>query len=151
MVWGVSKGYLVKWLRNSNTGLGLLEGNPNAGIHHDNNSIQFVGGAFAQAHRGGTFYSGSRGGAFTLGNVEIYGGDVTPTTPDDGYSHNLSIVQTQDHEVQHTYQYQDLGLAFLPDYLKYGVQSPNNPFEQAADRGARGGSPYPYDLMPKGN
>ncbi len=65
-----------------NTALGWLEGNPNARIKFGSNSIQFVGGGLAQAKQGGTFHSGPRGDAFTLGNVQIYGGDVTPSKPD---------------------------------------------------------------------
>lgn len=122
----------------ANVGLGALAGNENAGIQFGDNAIQFVGGAFGQ---GGTLGWGGEG-AVTLGNTQLYAGNVTPDTPTNGYDGG-TVVRTGDHEEGHTYQYQRDGVLFFPQYLPQGVQNPANPYEQAADAGARGGSPYP--------
>lgn len=123
----------------ANVVAGALSGNENAAIRIDDNAIQFVGGAFGQGSNA-IGYGGD--GAVTIGNTQLYAGSVTPDSPTRGYDNGPSI-RTGDHEEGHTYQYQDRGVGFLPDYLSNGLQNGANPFEQAADAGARGGNPIP--------
>lgn len=59
------------------------------------------------------------------------------------YAHGL--VWLADHERAHTYQYEALGVLFLPLYLLSGGVSASNRFEQAADRYAQTGAGWwPY-------
>ena len=135
-----------------NMGMGLLAGN-DVKLRFEDNSIQFIGGGIGQARDGRLIFGGS--GAVTLGNVQLYAGSIEPGTDDTGYSgskyrdfNRINVIRTGDHEQSHTYQYQNLGLAFLPLYLLNGFQSGANSFEAAADRGGRGGSPYPDYVLP---
>jgi hypothetical protein len=128
-----------------NSGLGGYRGNHSA-IRFGDNSIQFIGGAFGQDPHTGNLTWGGRG-AITFGNVQIYAGDVTPDTLDSGYINSHVLVRTGDHEEGHTYQYERLGLLFPAFYFgSGGLQSSANPYERAADYGARGGNPIPDRL-----
>ena len=106
------------------------------------NAIQFLGVPFG-------------GGALTLGNVENYFGNASPSRVWPTYEANnanwsmgasYDSVALGGHEVEHTYQAEKLGPFFLPVYLyqgiagsiKNGVFTLNpvnqyNPMEHAAD------------------
>ena len=59
--------------------------------------------------------------------------------------HAHEHVWLADHERAHTYQYEVLGVLFLPLYLLSGGISARNRFEQAADRYAKTGAGWwPY-------
>ena len=94
------------------------------------------------------------GGAMVLGNVMLntwhslevrvptYAARARtprgPLPPED-------YVLLADHERAHTYQYEALGVLFLPLYLLGGGPTARNPFEHAADRYARTGRGWwPY-------
>ena len=63
----------------------------------------------------------------------------------DDASHGHGQVWLADHERAHTYQYEVLGVLFLPLYLLSGGVSAGNRFEQAADRYAQTGAGWwPY-------
>ncbi len=102
------------------------------------------------------------GGALVLGNVIL---NTLPTldvrvptyaarAAIDGYSGGAHAddakrvhgqVWLADHERAHTYQYEALGVLFLPLYLLSGGISARNRFEQAADRYAQTGAGWwPY-------
>lgn len=140
-----------------NAGIGLLRGN-DVDIDVKGNAIQFTGGGIGQDTESLIGIRLGGNGAITLRNVELYAGSVTPDSFSKGYGSNqpgyepfndIAEILTAVHEQSHTYQYQYLGLAFLPLYLANGFQSNTNPFETAADRGGRGGSPYPDYVFPK--
>ncbi len=124
----------------ANIGVGALRGN-SVSIKINDNAIQFIGGGIGQDRNGKISLGGS--GAITIGNSQIYSGSTNPDSPDRGYINSNNLVTTGDHEEGHTYQYQRYGLLFPLFYLKYGLQSPRNPFEIGADFGARGGNPVP--------
>ncbi|TGG89387.1 hypothetical protein E4656_20015 [Natronospirillum operosum] len=73
--------------------------------------------------------------AVTLGNVISYGSEESPENFGvyDDPEVNLGL-----HEEAHTYQYQVLGVFFLPSYLHQGGIDRNNPYEQAAQEYGKG-------------
>ncbi len=88
------------------------------------------------------------GGAMVLGNVILNTlPDLDVRVPtyaaralrrrDAGLVPAQDHVLLADHERAHTYQYEALGLLFLPLYLLGGGPVAGNPFERAADRYAR--------------
>ena len=108
---------------------GLLPGVNMPTISFGNNAIQF------ENHPLMMF------GAITLGNTISYAKDYGP---DSVYSSYGRETQTGLHEKGHTYQYQLLGPLFLPMYISSGGVSARNPWEQAADNFALGGSWMPW-------
>jgi len=68
--------------------------------------------------------------AITFGNTVNYGEGVTPSSD---RSYNDPDVKYGPHEQAHTYQWQMLGIFFLPAYVRSGnIASTENPYEQAA-------------------
>jgi hypothetical protein len=88
------------------------------GFQLGNNGIQLVGLPFGESS------------AITFGNTELFFGNSGPET-DRAYGE--SGVQYGPHEEGHTYQYQTLGIFFLPAYFLSGHPfSLDNPFESGA-------------------
>jgi hypothetical protein len=116
-----SLGYLLSKLR---------DGHPRLFV--GNNAVQFTNNALI-------FHSS----ALVLGNVIVYGYDADPECCG---TYGDECVQLGRHEQAHTYQYQVLGLFFIPVYLLLmNLRQPLlNPFERAAQRfGAGQGSWWP--------
>ncbi|MER3448160.1 MAG: hypothetical protein C4291_15670, partial [Candidatus Dadabacteria bacterium] len=98
------------------------------GFQPGNNAIQLVGVPFGS-------------GAITLGNIQIYFGN---TTPGSFNSYGNPNVNVGFHEQGHTYQYQALGVFFLPAYFLSGHPfTLNNPFEAGAQNYAAQYGPRP--------
>lgn len=96
-------------------------------VSFDNNAIQFENHPLMF-------------GAVTLGNAISYSSTLGPSDYSSVYGRRT---QTGLHEMGHTYQYQLLGPFFLPIYFMSGGVSAANPWEQAADNYATGGSWLP--------
>ena len=107
---------------------GMLPGVSMPTISFGNNAIQF------EDHPLMTF------GAITFGNTVSYANGFGPNKNYDSYGRETN---TGLHEKAHTYQYQLLGPLFLPIYFSSGGISARNPWEQAADNFALGGSWMP--------
>ncbi|MEM6405557.1 MAG: hypothetical protein AAF669_03030 [Pseudomonadota bacterium] len=110
--------------------LGWLQGT-NPTISVGNNAIQFQNNPITQ-----------NGAAFTLGNTVHYS---EQSYPDKMGAYGNPDVNVGLHEAAHTYQYQVLGILFLPVYLILGGANKNNRLEQAAQRYAtHEGSWWPW-------
>ncbi len=96
-----------------------------------NNAVQFIGnaGVFARS-------------ALVMGNVIIYGRNAYPGQCG---VYGDACVQLGRHEQAHTFQYQVLGVLFIPVYLIAATRGvDHNPFEIAAQRfGSGQGSWWP--------
>ncbi|MFA5688234.1 MAG: DUF6531 domain-containing protein [Kiritimatiellales bacterium] len=136
--WDISLDIVGKTWTSPNTAIGLLWGGigyavgllPGVNmptISFENNAIQFKNHPLMF-------------GAITFGNSISYASDFGPDSFSAAYGR---WTQTGLHEMGHTYQYQLLGPLFLPIYLFSGGVSAGNPFEQAADDFALGGSWMP--------
>jgi hypothetical protein len=104
----------------------------NTTIRFGNNAIQFIGcGGIVSCT------------ALTLGNVILYGNNAEPWRCG---AYGDQCVTLGRHEQAHTYQYQVLGVLFLPAYLAVALQGiASNPFELAAQRfGAMRGTWWPW-------
>jgi hypothetical protein len=81
--------------------------------------------------------------ALTLGNVILYGNNAEPWRRG---AYGDQCVTLGRHEQAHTYQYQVLGVLFVPAYLAFAIKGvASNPFESAAQRfGAMRGTWWPW-------
>lgn len=109
------------------------------GFQLENNAIQLVGSPF-----------GKYGDAITFGNTETF---FNATQPSMGGAYANPAAGNGLHEQGHTYQYQTLGIFFLPAYFLGG--SPftlANPYEAAAQQYALQHGPPPggYGMVPRG-
>jgi RHS repeat-associated protein len=103
-----------------------------ARVQLGNNAIQFV-----------HYPLGEAGEALSLGNVQIFPAGSDPATTFDFFYGSPVPINLGLHEQAHTFQAQILGPFFLPAYAIAGGISGTNPFEQAANRYALGGSFWP--------
>ena len=100
-------------------------------ISIDHNAIQFHNNPLTK-----------RTAAVTLGNTISYG---NKNDPNDFGAYGEHTVNIGLHEAAHTYQYQVLGILYLPIYFILGGVDKDNRFEQAAQRyGSNEGSWWPW-------
>ena len=110
--------------------VGRLQGT-NPVISIGNNAIQFQGSPITRKNT-----------ALALGNTIHYS---MQSHPDQMGAYGDPEVNIGQHEAAHTYQYQVLGILFLPVYFILGGANEKNRLEQAAQRYAtREGSWWPW-------
>lgn len=113
-------GHILGWVQNTHPVISI-----------GNNAIQFQGNPITLKKT-----------AFTLGNTIHYG---VGSHPDKMGAYSRPDVNVGLHEAAHTYQYQVLGILFLPLYFILGGADEKNRLEQAAQRYATGeGSWWPW-------